>query len=99
MLLIGVEAVRRLIQDQYLGIMDQCLRKAGPVTIAFRERIDALMENRLQKTMFDNLVGRLFLRCSIQASQFRTKGKKAKYRHIAVNRRIFREIPYPVFGG
>ena len=53
-LLIGVEAVGRLVEDQDLGIVQQRDREADPALEALRERLDRLPEHALQLEQIDH---------------------------------------------
>ena len=56
---LGVEAVRRLVQDQRLRVAEQRRRDAEPLAHAERERPDALACDLLQPDELDHLVDAL----------------------------------------
>jgi hypothetical protein len=92
MFLIWIQAVGRFIQHQHLRIMNNRLRKTGPVPIALRQRLNTLMQHRLQKTGLHDPVHRLLLRLAPHPPQLRRKAKKTVHRHVGVSRRILRQI-------
>jgi len=53
---LGIESVHRLVEDQRLGVAEQCRRDAEPLTHAEREAADALPGHLLQPHQIDHLV-------------------------------------------
>ncbi len=53
-LLVWIEAIGRLIEHEHFRIVDDRLRETGAMPIALRQRLDALVDNRLEKTHFDH---------------------------------------------
>jgi len=62
MFLIGIEAVRWLIHNQDFGIVNDCLRKTGPMPIAFGQRLYGLMHDWFEKTHLDRALDCALLR-------------------------------------
>ena len=56
--LVRIEAIGRLVEDQHLGIVNDRLRKTGAMPVAFRERLDALMQHGFEKTHLDHAIDR-----------------------------------------
>ena len=54
MFLIRVEAVRRLIEHEHFGVVNDRLRETRTMAITLRERLHTLMEDRLEKTHLDH---------------------------------------------
>ena len=44
--LVGVQAIGRFVENQYIGIVQYCLRQADTSLEAFGERVDLLLEYR-----------------------------------------------------
>ena len=72
-LLVGIEAVGRLVHDQHVRIVDQRLREAGAVLVALGERVDALVEHVLEEAQLDRAVDRLLARVAPQPAQLRAQ--------------------------
>ena len=68
-LLVRIEAVGRFVQNQHVRIVDDRLGEAGAVTVTFRERFDALVHDRLEKTHFDHAIDRRFLASPRETAQ------------------------------
>ncbi len=84
MLLIGIQTVRRLVQDQIIRVMDDRLSETGAVLIPFGESIHCLVRHRLQETGLDRVLHRLFAVGSAQSAQLRRETQKTINRHIRV---------------
>src|SRR5579863_6869407 len=52
MFLIGIEAVGRLVENQHVGIVDEGLREADSALEAFRQGIDAPMQDLAELQLF-----------------------------------------------
>ena len=98
MLLVRVEAVRRLVQHQHIRVVNNRLRETRAMTIAFGKRFHALMLHGFEKTHFDRAGDRFLFRLPRKTSQLGRKIEKAIHRHVRVGRRIFRQIPNQPLG-
>src|SRR6266446_5531256 len=72
--------------------MDDGLSETGAVTKAFGERIDALVENRVQKAHFHRAIDRFRFVLSAQSSQFGGEIKESAHRHVRVSRSVLRQV-------
>src|SRR5574341_50026 len=57
-LLVGVQAVGRLVHDEHIGVVDERLGEAGAVLVALGKRVDRLAQHRLQKAGPDDAADR-----------------------------------------
>src|ERR1700746_1064800 len=95
MFLIRVESISRFVHYQDFRVMNNCLRKTGAVTIPFRKRVDALVENRFQKTTLTSAVKRVVFCCAEQAPQLRAEIEETEDRHVAIHRCVFGQVANP----
>src|ERR1051326_125821 len=72
--------------------MDDGLSETGAVTIAFGKRINALVDNGVQKTHFHGAIDRFRFVVSAQSSQFGGETKEAADRHVRVSRGVLRQV-------
>jgi hypothetical protein len=86
MLLIGIEAIRRLVHDEDLGIVQDGLRHPDPAFVALRQRIDLLFEHRLEGGSFHGAVDASIGLRAVKTSDLRDKLQKAPRRHVAIGR-------------
>ena len=92
MLLIWIESVRGFVQDEHIRIVNDRLGKTGAMTKTFRKGIHALIQDRLQKAHLHDPRHRLLAGVSTQPAQFRAETQKTSHRHIAIHRRVFRQV-------
>ena len=76
--LVGIQSVGRLVEDQDLGIVNDRLRKTGAMTIAFRQRLDALVQNGTEKTHLDHAIDRARFLRSAKTAQLAAKVKNPR---------------------
>src|SRR6187402_2013460 len=95
--LVGIESISWLVEDQHRGIVNDRLRKAGAMTKSFRQRLDALVQNGTEKTHLDYAFDRARFLRSAKTAQLSGEVQKPAHRHVAVGRRIFREVTDEAF--
>ena len=98
-LLVGVEAVGRLVKNQDVRIMNDRLRQTGTVFVALRQGVDGLVEHSFEHARLNRAVNRLLLGVAGQAAQVGGKGQKTEHCHIGIARRVLRQIADQAFGG
>ena len=92
-LLIGVEPVRRFVEDERRRIVQQRLREADALFVAFRERFNDLLAHGHQLRARNRQIdlsapgGR-----GAEAADFGDEAEVFLDRHLGVHRRIFRHI-------
>ena len=92
-LLVGVEAVRGLVEYEHRRIMEKRLREAHALLVALREGFDGLPAYRSEMAEADDaLEARLLLRGGAEAPGFRDKAEKLLDGHLGVGGRVFRQV-------
>ena len=91
-LLVGVQPVGGLIEDQHVGVVDQRLGEAGAVLVAFRQRVDRLVEHVFEKAQLDCAVHRALAGVAAKTAQLGREIEEATHRHVGVARRVFRQV-------
>ena len=92
-LLVGIEAVRGLVEDEHGGIVEERLRKADALLVALREGFDGLPAHRTEVAEADDALDvRLLLRGGAVAPGFRDEAEKLLDGHLGVGRRVFRQV-------
>ena len=91
-LLIRIQPVRRLVQHQHVGVVNDGLGETGAVAITLGERLDALVQHRFQEAHLDHAVDGLLPRVAAQAADFRREIEEPIHRHVRVGRRVFRQV-------
>src|SRR2546421_10478232 len=66
MLLVRVQAIRRLVHDQDVGIVDNRLGETEAMSVAFGESIHALVDDGLEKAHLDHATNRLLFGFSLE---------------------------------
>ena len=92
-LLVGVEAVRRLVHDQHLRIVEDSLREARTLAIALGERVDRLLRDGGQLRLLDSRLNLLLHLRAGKAANLGDEGEEVRHRHRSVGRRVFGQIP------
>ena len=92
MLLVRIESIGRLVEDQHRRIMQNGLRQTGAVTVTLRQRVDALVNDRLEKTRGDGALHGILELATAQAARLAAKPEKPGNGHVAVARRILRQV-------
>ena len=96
--LVGVQPVGRLIENEHLGIVEDGLRQPHPATIAFRERVDGLFQDRFQVQQTEDLVQP---RPAVGSRQFTRVGDEFQERpgvHFRVTGRTLGQVADPALG-
>src|SRR3954454_12697649 len=91
-LLVRVEAVGRLIHDQDIRVVDQRLREAGAVLVALRQRVDGLVEHRVEEAALDYAVQRLSAGAPREAPQLGREIEEALDRHVGIGCGVLGQI-------
>src|SRR3954469_463912 len=91
-LLVRIEAVGRLVHDQHIRIVDQRLREAGAVLVSLGERVDRLVQHRLQEAELDHAVHRLLARGAGEAPQLGDELEERSHRHVRVRGGVLRQV-------
>ena len=97
--LIRVQTIGRLVEDQHVRVMDQRLREAGAVFVAFRQRVDRLIQHAFEETQLDRTMHRALAGVALQAAQFGAEIEKAVDGHVGITRRVFRQVADQPLGG
>lgn len=79
--------------------MDDGLREAGAVAEAFGERLDALVDDGLEKAHLDHAIDGLLFRLARQAADFGREMEEAADAHVRVGRRILGQVADDALGG
>src|SRR4030095_6543094 len=82
--LVGIESIGWLVEDQYCGIVNDRLRKAGAMTKSFRQRLEAFVHNETEKTHLDYAADRARFFRSAKTAQLSGEVQKPAHRHVAV---------------
>ena len=98
MLLIRIQAIRRFIENQHGGIVQNRLRQTDAASKALRQRVDALLANRVELQMFEHVAQPVAAVLGAQAAQVGDKVQKAAHRHFAVAGRAFGQVAQAGFG-
>ena len=98
-LLVRVEAVRRLIEHEHLGIVEDRLGKAGPVAVALREGVHRLMEHVAEEAQADGLLDGGVARGAAQPAHLGGEAEEAGDRHVAVARGALGQVADELLGG
>jgi hypothetical protein len=97
MLLVGIEAVRRLVEDEHVGVMNDALGEAGAVTVPLGERVHALIAHAVEEAQVQHTVDRLRALRTVQPAHLGAEAEEARHRHVGVERRVFRQITEALF--
>src|SRR5690606_18347167 len=97
-LLVRVEAVRRLVEQQDVGIMQDRLRETHPAAVTLRQRLDALIEHSLEMEHPVDFLETLPSRRGRQAARVRDESEELAGGHLRVARRAFRQVADAALG-
>ena len=78
--------------------MNDRLRETGAMPESLRERVDALMANRLEEAHVDGAIDRLGLVRAVDAAHLGAKTKEALDGHVRVKRRTLRQVAHQALG-
>ena len=92
MLLVGVEAIGRLVEDQHTRIMQNRLSQADAALEALGQRLDALLQHRLQFHLLHRVLDAQRFLGTAKTAHLGDEGKETTHAHVAVARRAFREV-------
>jgi hypothetical protein len=92
-LLVRIEAIRRLVHDQHRGVVQYGLGEPDPTLVALGQRVNRLFQHRPQARAFDGQGDLGLVDCAIEASNSPDKAQECRGRHLAVGRRTFRQVP------
>ena len=98
MLLVGVEAVGRLVEDQHFRIVQDRLREPDPAPVPFRQRVDALIEHRFQVQQADDLVETASALIACQPANVGDELEESQRSHFRIARRTFGQVADPALG-
>lgn len=88
----GIEADGRLIEDQHLGVMQQCISEAHALFHAFAELLDRPVNEIAKPAKFGYSSNCRFALLPIQPADFPTKRQVFSHPHVHVQRGAFWEI-------
>ncbi|MCY1437358.1 hypothetical protein D9M71_535160 [compost metagenome] len=92
MLLVGVEAIGRLVEDQHLRIMQDRLSQADAALEALGQGLDGLLADVLQFQLRNDTSNPLAPLDTPEAAHAGDEFEEAAHRHVAIARRAFRQI-------
>ena len=99
MLLVWIEAIGGLIENQHLGIMNQCLREAHPPAKSLRQRLDDLALHRTQPQALDDKGTPLAPALAAKGADVGYKIDELGHGHLAVARRALGQVTHAGFCG
>ena len=91
-LLVGIEAVGRLVEDQHVGIVQQRLGEADAALEALGQRLDRLVEHAAELGALDRQVDAPLRLGAGEAADLRDEVEKPGRRHVGIGRRAFGQI-------
>ncbi len=91
-LLVGVEPVGRLVEDQHLRVVQQCLRHPDAAPIALRERVDRLMQHLGDMDHLDHPADAELRLAPGKAADMSDKAEKLGGRHVGIGRRALGQV-------
>ena len=92
MLLIRIQPVRRLVQHQHVGIMDDGLGETRAMAKPLGERLNALVQDRFQTAHLNGAADGFLPRVPAQAADFRREIEEPMHCHVRVSGRVFRQV-------
>src|SRR5205814_141663 len=82
----------RLVHDEDVGIVDQRLREAGAVAIALRQRVDRLVEHRVEKAQLYHALHGFPARLASEPAQLGGEIEKALHRHVGIGGGVLGQV-------
>jgi hypothetical protein len=87
-----IEAVRGLVEDEHLGVVDERLREPDPLAVALRQMAEHAVGDAPEGAGLDHAVERLVERRAPDAAQLRREAEVGHHAHLVVERRILGEM-------
>jgi hypothetical protein len=97
--LVGVQAAGGFVHDQDVGLVQQHLRHAGALAVAFGELLDRLFDDRFQGAAGHHGVDALLQVGAGEAAGASEEFQQAERRHVGVERAVFGQIAEALGGG
>jgi hypothetical protein len=91
-LLVRIEAVGGLVHDEHVRVVDQRLREAGAVLVALRQRVDRLVQHRLQEAQLHHAGHGFTSRRAGQAAQLGGETEESLHRHVGIGGGVLRQV-------